>query len=129
MELIKIEKDVEKAKSLYNLAVLRYNKISSFNIEIEASLIVESYYEIIKELITAILFIDGYKTLSHKDLVTYIKINYSGIINNDEIEIIDLLRKRRNGIVYYGIMINPFFVNNNKETIEIIIQKLKDIIK
>ena len=43
MELIKIEKYVEKAKSLYNLAVLRHNKISSFNIENEASLIMESY--------------------------------------------------------------------------------------
>ena len=56
MDLIRIKPDKEKAKSLYDLAMLRYKKLPGFDIEKEASLIIESYYEICKELLTTIRF-------------------------------------------------------------------------
>ena len=129
MELIKIEKDKERAKSLFELSMLRYNKIVQFDIEKESSLIAESYYEICKELITSLLFLDGYKTLSHKDLIEYIKINCSNQFSENEIETLDMLRKRRNKIVYYGIFVDISYITRNKPIFEDIIEKLKKIIK
>ena len=128
MDLIKIEKDKEKAKSLMKLAELRYKKISSFDVEGEASLICEAYYEVCKELITSILFCDGYKTLSHKTLLEYLKKNYSEI-SIDEIELLDDLRKRRNKLIYYGIFQSSFYIKKNREGIEKIIFKLKQILQ
>jgi uncharacterized protein (UPF0332 family) len=128
MELIKIEKDIERAKSLYKLANLRQNKINTFNTEKESALIAEAYYEICKELITAILFCDGYKTLSHKDLIEYIKKNYKEL-DEYELETINTLRIKRNKIVYYGTELPPFYIKKNKETIEKIISKLQKILE
>lgn len=128
MDLIKIEKDKERAKSLFKLSMMRYNKIKFFDIKKESSLIAESYYEVCKELITSILFLDGYKTLSHKDLINYIKTNNYHFAEN-EIETLDMLRKRRNKIVYYGIFVDSSYIKRNKPIIEEIIIKLKKIIK
>ncbi|MFH1511524.1 MAG: hypothetical protein ABIF10_07575, partial [Candidatus Woesearchaeota archaeon] len=89
----------------------------------------ESYYEIAKELITSVLFLDGYKTLSHTDLIEYIKTKYMDKFEEDEIEILDTLRKRRNKIVYYGTLIEPGYIKRNKATFIAIINKLKKLVE
>jgi hypothetical protein len=127
MELIKIEPDREKAKSLVKIATMRQNKISGFDPAKESPLITEAYYEICKEIITAILFCDGYKTLSHTDLIEYIK-KYKEL-NEQEIHIIDSLRKKRNQIVYYGTIEETSYAKRNEKTIQEIIRKLKRIIE
>ena len=129
MDLIKIEKDCERARSLFKLSMLRYKKLNNFDISEESSLIAESYYEICKELITALLFIDGYKTLSHKDLVSYIKENYKNEFDFSEIETLDILRKRRNKIVYYGVFVDENYIERNKKIFESLIKKIKNIIE
>jgi len=72
---------------------MRYKKIGLYDQETKSSLILEMYYEIAKELITAILFIDGYKTLSHTDLIEYLRIHYKNNFDDYEIELLDQLRK------------------------------------
>ena len=62
MDLIKITPDKERIK-------LQDRKRMT-------ALILSDYYEIIKELSTALLLLDGYKTLSHKDLIDYVNTNY-----------------------------------------------------
>ncbi|MCK5699358.1 MAG: hypothetical protein KAH93_05905 [Candidatus Aenigmarchaeota archaeon] len=57
MKLMRIQPDKERAKSLISLSELRHKKIKLYDEHTEASLIIEIYYEIAKELITAILFI------------------------------------------------------------------------
>ena len=98
MNLIRIQKDKERARSLVKLAAMRYKKIGLYDQETESSLILEIYYEIAKELITAILFIDGYKTLSHTDMIEYLRTHHKNNIDNYEIELLDQLRKYRNKI-------------------------------
>ena len=122
--LIKIKPDKERARSLIKLASLRYGKIKTFDEEKESSLIVEGYYEVAKELITAILFIDGYKTLSHKDLIEYLSLNFKNDFSALDIELLDQLRKLRNNIVYYGVFIESSYVKRNKERINNVISKL-----
>jgi len=126
MELIKIEPDKEKARSLLKLTLLRQNKLPKFDIEKESPLITETYYEICKELITAILFCKGYKTLSHKDLIEYIKQHNE--FNEEEIILLDNLRKKRNRLIYYGVFTNPIFIKRNKQKLKVIITKLKKIL-
>lgn len=121
-------KDKEKAISLMNLVALREKNIKSFNKKEFITLIVEGYYEIIKELITAIMAIDGYKTLSHELLVGYLAKFYKEF-SIFEINLIDQLRKTRNDIAYRGLMINSEYLDRNEDTILKIIQKLKEIIK
>jgi hypothetical protein len=127
MELIKIQPDNEKAKSLLKLALMRQNKISQYDPIKESPLITEAYYEICKEMITAILFCDGYKTLSHTDLIEYMK-KYKEL-DEQEIHLIDALRKKRNQIVYYGALEEVSYAKRNEEKIREIIRKLKIIIE
>ncbi|MFH1053321.1 MAG: hypothetical protein V1740_02780 [Candidatus Woesearchaeota archaeon] len=129
MELIRIEKDKERAKSLLELAMLRYNKIPDFDKKRESSLAAESFYEVCKELITSILFIDGYKTLSHKDLIEYLRKNYINYFSEHELHLLDDLRKRRNKIVYYGTKVDMNYIERNQDAFEKIIAKLNAIIK
>lgn len=127
MKLIKIQPDIEKAKSLIKLAELREQKIKVLQEDIYSSLLTETYYEICKELITALLFCDGYKTLSHKDLIGYIK--QTNKFSEKEIYQIDDLRIKRNKLVYYGIFTNKSFLERNKKDYKLIISKLKIILQ
>ena len=126
-EVSKISKDKEKAKSLLDLIELREKKLNLLDKKDSSTLIVEAYYEIIKELITAIMSMDGYKTLSHELLVGYLAKFYKEFSMFD-IKIIDQLRKTRNDIAYRGTMVNPEYLDRDEEDILKIIQKLKEIV-
>lgn len=122
--LIKITPDKERARSLIKLARLRYDKIKTFDEEKDSSLIAEGFYEVSKELITAILFIDGCKTLSHKDLIEYMNLNYGSYFSSTDINLLDQLRKLRNSIVYYGVFIESSYIKRNNKPIHVLISKL-----
>ncbi|MBI2109606.1 hypothetical protein HYT58_00335 [Candidatus Woesearchaeota archaeon] len=125
--LIKIQPDREKARSLAALADLRFNKLKVYTEEKEIPLIIEWYYEVIKELITSILFIDGYKTLSHKDLIKYLKINFKNDFSYSNVMLIDQLRRLRNDIVYYGVFTDSSYLKRNKQDIINVISKLFEL--
>ncbi|MEK6906148.1 MAG: hypothetical protein AABW81_00845 [Nanoarchaeota archaeon] len=127
MDLIKIMPDSERVKSILKMVLLIEERIKYLYKDKFYPLILSDYYEIIKELITAILLCDGFKTLSHKDLIDYLKLNYKNV-NNYEIDTIDKLRILRNRITYEGFEIESSHLKNN-ETIYIkIIKKLKSLI-
>ena len=126
-EVSKGFKDKEKPKSLLNLIELREKNIKSLNKKEFCTLIVEDYYEIIKELITAIMSADGYKTLSHELLIGYIDKFYKEF-SKFEINTMDQLRKIRNDIAYRGLIISTEYLDRNEEIILKIIKRLKAII-
>lgn len=68
----RITPDKEKAKSLLQIIQLREKNIGIMKSDEFATLVVEGYYEIIKELITALMSVDGWKTVSHELLVGYL---------------------------------------------------------
>ncbi|MBS3108908.1 hypothetical protein J4227_00060 [Candidatus Woesearchaeota archaeon] len=124
-DVSRITPEMEKAKSLLLLVALRQKDLRTKEKSEEfATLVVETYYEIVKELITAIMSIDGYKTLSHETLVSYLW-HYADNFGSSQIFLIDQLRKTRNDIAYRGIMISPEYLKRNKEQIHEIISKLK----
>ena len=124
----KIIPDKEKAKALLKVISLREKNIDMMKGEEFMTLIVESYYEITKELITALMSIDGWKTVSHELLVGYLAKFYKEF-SQAEIYVIDQLRKTRNDIAYRGLIIKSDYVARNRNSIIGIINKLKQTVK
>lgn len=124
-EIFKISKNQIRAKSLVEMAEER---LADINTEAKTYKIVEEYYEIIKELITALMYLNGFKTLSHKMLIVYLGKNFKEI-DKSEIILIDDLRKLRNNIAYYGQKVEKEFLINNEKEIKTIINKLLKILR
>lgn len=126
-KVFKIRPDKEKAKSLLQLVELRKKDLENKQEEF-VTLIVEGYYEIVKELITALMSIDGYKTVSHELLIGYVAALYKAI-SRAEITLMDQLRKTRNDIAYRGVQVPPEYLRRNKEAILAVINKLQSLVE
>ena len=118
-EIFKITEDKKRADALREMAQDRYKNIN-FK---EPYRIIEEYYEIIKELLTAFMYEQGFKTLIHKVLVEFAAENIK-FLSSSEISLIDELRVKRNNIVYYGEKVSFEFLKSREETIKKIIDKL-----
>lgn len=127
-QVSKITPDKEKAKALLRVIALREKNINLMNSTGFTTLIIEGYYEIIKELITAIMSVDGWKTTSHELLIGYLAEFYKEF-SQAELYIIDQLRKTRNDISYRGVIIKEEYLVRNKISILQIIDKLKQILQ
>lgn len=126
-EIRTVAKNKEIAESLLKTVDIRLEALKVLlkkDIIKFTSVITEGYYEIIKEMLTALMAIEGYKTASHEALITYLKKFYK---NFDEYEIrfIDDLRKIRNKIDYKGFTVNPEYLKRNDLEIQNILSKLK----
>lgn len=126
-EVFRISRDRERAKDLFDMAKDRLELIKLLPKD-RIYKIIEEYYEIIKELLTATMYLDGYKTLSHIKLIEYFSTNYEEL-NQTEIHLIDSLRKFRIGIMYYGKRISEDFLINNKDDIKSIINILTKFVE
>lgn len=128
MNLIKITKDKERVKQILEMVNLIEDRIKIQNKIKFASLILSDYYEIIKELITGLVLVEGYKILSHKELIDYLKLKPQ-IFEVKEIASIDKLRILRNRIMYEGKGIPLSYLISNEPYYVKIIKKLKSLIK
>ena len=119
-EIFKISKDEKRAADLKKMAKRRFETMNELK---EPYRVIGEYYEIIKELLTSEMYIAGFKTLSHKALVEFAKINIK-ILSSQEISLIDELRIKRNNIVYYGELVTLEFLKSREIAIRKIIEKL-----
>ncbi len=127
-EVRKVKSDREMARSLLKMIEVRMKALESLDRKEFSSLVVEGYYEIIKEAITALMAIDGYKTLSHEVLIGYLKEFFPQFADN-EILFADELRKLRNNVAYKGFFVPSDFVTRNEDRIRRIVLKLLQILK
>ncbi|MBI2043765.1 hypothetical protein HYT24_00170 [Candidatus Pacearchaeota archaeon] len=127
-EIFKISKDLIRAKDLYKTAKDRLYEIIPLFPKDKSYKIIEEYYEIMVQLITSIMYSDGYKTLSHTGLIQYLATNYTEFSRN-ELNTIDILRKLRHGIVYYGKQAEKEFLLNHEDSVKELIDKLIKIIE
>ena len=91
----------------------------------------KEYYDVIRELMSVILLLDGYKTIgegAHKKLIEYLEDNYKQFEKN-EITLINDLRITRNKISYDGFFVTEDYLERKTKGIQTIIPKLKEIIK
>lgn len=96
------------------------------------SLVIEGYYEVIKELIASILSLDGYKTKgegTHKTLIDYLGDAYDSEFKPSDIYFLDDLRKIRTRINYDGFFVKEEYLVRNKEAIAMIINKLSLLVE
>lgn len=128
MDLIKITPDKEKARSILKMVSLLEERINKQDKEKMCALIIADYYEVIKELITAVLLIDGYKTLSHKDLIDYVDKKHPNF-SKHEISMLNDLRVLRNRIAYEGFFINSGYLTSNEVNFKSLIVKIKNLLK
>ena len=95
-----------------------------------SSNVTKEYYYVIRELISVVLLLDGYKTYgegAHKKWVEYLQSNYKGF-SEYEISLIDDLRITRNKIAYDGFFVDKGYIERKIKNIHGIIKKLKEII-
>jgi hypothetical protein len=124
INLIKIEPDKEKAKALFQLSEKRLSKIKLYNEKTESELILEAYYETAKELMTAIMLCDGWKSMGHEELIIYLSQHYPEF-PEWQTELLNQMRIRRNRIVYEGAGIDPSYLKRNRTAIIGIIIKIR----
>ena len=127
-EVRTVRKDMEMAKSISKMIELRIKAVEMLDSETFATLKVEDYYEIIKEAITALMAISGYKTLSHEVLIGYLKEFYKEFPES-EIRFIDQLRQLRNKIAYKGLFVKKDYLDRNEQRMKEIVRKLKNILE
>lgn len=82
------------------------------------SLFIEGHYEIVKELFTAILSLDGWKALNHECLFAYVRKGYANKIEID-FDFLSELKDTRNSIDYRGIMLSKDKWKNIKMKVDI----------
>ncbi|MBI5332051.1 MAG: hypothetical protein HZB65_00600 [Candidatus Aenigmarchaeota archaeon] len=145
MTAVSILKMVEVRKEALknSITILTENKMTFFeshlscqgkkyytflNNEKFTTIIVEDYYEIIKEIITAILEMDGFKTLSHEALIAYLAEYYKEFSGYD-IDFLDRLRKTRHKIAYKGFFVEKDYLDRSNKKLDQIIGILTNILK
>ncbi len=121
-----IQPDIEKATSIMKSVNERIEFVERFN-EIDfTSVICENYYEIIKEISSAIFLIKGIKFVgefAHKELLDEI-CKLLGL-DDEKFAFLDDLRKRRNGSLYYGEKFDNSYLKMNKKKLDDLVNKLK----
>ena len=129
MDLIRISPDKEKERNILKMVSLLKERVDKEkDKEKMAALVIVDYYEMLKELITALLLIDGYKTLSHKDLIEYLREREKGF-SMGEISVLDDLRVLRNRVAYEGFMIEHSYLIRNENLFKELIKRLEELVE
>ena len=123
----KVETDNKRIESLLEKTDLRLKRARNTKPDEKAvSLIVEDYYEIIKELLVALLLKNGLRSNNHQCLISYF---YRKNPNHEkEAYLISQMSFFRNRLDYYGESIPLEFYNKNKEEFENIIKIIKNLL-
>ena len=119
--------DIERSNKILEMADLR---LEFWNKKIDnkfVTLKIEAYYDIIKELIFAHLYKNGFNCTNHSCLIAYIKEKLQDF--EYETKKLDELRKVRNEISYKGFSINKDYLERNELEFKNIIKRLKEEIK
>lgn len=121
--------DINLAKSLKKDALERINQVKQLNIDFFSKLIYENTYDALRDILDAILTINGYKSYSHEGSISFLKTTN---INIEIIEALNEFRYKRNSSKYYGKSIDKyeaqeileFFENYSELFLEILEKKL-----
>ena len=122
-----VESDTEKAESIRRMCKAREKLLKKAELDSEtASIIASDYYEIIKELLVAILLKKGFKSDNHECLISFFKKNYADY--EYEAKVIHQLKDVRNRATYDGIFVKKEYILQNKLEFANIIQLLHKIL-
>ncbi len=126
----KIEPDKERVRNMLKSVEIRHEFWDSLGVILDdrySSILVEGYYEIIKELLTAYLNLNGIESSNHECLIRYFQKENPKL--DVESEKIDELRQVRNKIDYRGFFVKKEFFEMNRLEYRHIIILLKKLVK
>lgn len=124
----RIKPDYEKIKSMKKICNIRLRIARKIRVDKEtASIIAADYYEVIKELLTALLLKYGLKSDNHECLISFFKNKYPKY--QYEIQTIHQLKNIRNRVSYEGIFVKKEYIKTNKLEFEHIIDLLNKLIE
>ena len=129
--LLKVTPNKERVRSILKLVDVTLEMIDSLDHKKFITLITRDYYDIIRELITALLLLDGFKTEgegAHKKLIEYLSIAYKNDFKRHEIILLEDLREKRNKISYEGLFVTENYLISREQEIKSIISMLKETI-
>lgn len=124
----KVEPDRQKIVSIVKMCNVRLKVVEQIALDAEtASVIAEDYYEIIKELLTALLLKDGLKSDNHECLIRFFKVRFPEY--EYETETIFKLKDVRNRVSYDGIFVDKSYIEMNKLEFKHIIELLRGLLE
>ena|SRR3989339_2015670 len=116
--------DEERANQMLMMANLRLKFWDKKVADEFIVLKVEAYYDIIKEIIFALIYQKGYNCTNHLCLIAYLKEKVKDF--DFETQKIDELRVIRNDINYRGLTIRKDYLERNELEFKNIIKRLKE---
>lgn len=123
----KVEPDKEKITSIQKMCEVRLKVIENIKLDEEtASIIATDYYEVIKELLTALLLKHGLKSNNHECLISFFKNQHPE--HEYETLIIHQLKDVRNRVSYDGIFVEKSYIEMNVLEFKHIIELLNGLI-
>ncbi|MFA5020288.1 MAG: hypothetical protein WC533_04270 [Candidatus Pacearchaeota archaeon] len=128
--IIKAEKDINRVKSMVSLVLNREEFVSSIDINKFPTIALENYYEIVRELGSALILTEGFKPAgenAHKDLIDFLV--KKKFILESEAYVFNSLRIRRNKSYYEGKTTEENYLADKLGDISSLIKKLKYSIK
>jgi hypothetical protein len=119
--------DEGRALQMMKMACLR---LEFWSRKIESKFValkVEAYYDIIKELVFAHMYKNGFNCTNHLCMIAYLKEKFKDF--DFEVEKIDELRKVRNEINYRGFFVQEDYLERNELEFQSIIENLMGTLK
>jgi len=116
----RVEADREKIGSIRRIGAARLRLTREARLDDEtAPIIAWDYYEVIKELLTALLLKNGLKSDNHECLIAFFRKNYPE--HEYEAGMMHQLKEARNRVTYDGVFVKKDYVANNRAEFEHII--------
>ncbi len=110
-DVVSVKKDIALSKSLIEDGKRRFSYHIDLKIdEKNSKFIFENCYEAVRELLDALMAINGFRSYSHQAPIVFAK--DKDILNYKEAVILDILRDKRNKSKYYGKNIDAEFVES-----------------
>ena len=123
----KVDVDDDKIVSIIKMCDIRLRVLKGVKLDEEtASVIAADYYEIIKELLTALLLKNGLKSNNHECLISFFKFEFPQY--EYEFKVIHQLKNVRNRVSYDGVIVKKDYIEANKLEFNHIIEVLKEIV-
>lgn len=129
--IIKILSDKERARSLLNGISQDEELVLTLDKRKFTAIITKTYYEIARQLASAVMYIDGFKAIgeyAHKEIIFYLR-KYPEKFSEGDLFLFDDLRDKRNKQSYEGKPIELVYLENNEVKLRELIDKLKKFVE
>jgi len=126
---IRIQPDRKKASSLKDMARVTFERLKEIDRERYPSNTLKDYYDILKALMEAIMYLDGIKIKgdgAHYETIEYICKEYD--LNESRRILLQDIREYRNRISYEGFNVKSDYIKQNTRKIEKMINILLRLI-